>query len=90
MSIVLRIVGAVWALLGVANIAIALWRASGPFVLEEGFLTGALAVNMCGLVLPGLALYALGDLMRNTRRRRPRRPYYSALFPAPGAKPPAD
>lgn len=61
MSLLLRIVGAVWAVLGVANI-IGMF-AGGP--VPTGIGSFGLIFNMVLFVIPGLGLLAIGHRMNN-------------------------
>lgn len=60
MNTLLRIVGAVWALLGVGNVVMMPWDIWSGTALSLGMI-----FNMVAFIIPGLALYALGDRKRD-------------------------
>ena len=63
MALLLKIVGAVWALIGMANISGMPWKE-----FSSGWLTFGLLFNMLLFIVPGLILYGLGALVARRRR----------------------
>ena len=56
MGTLLKVVGIVWALLGVGNLTMMPWAES-----SEGTITIGLMINMLFFVLPGLVVYGIGS-----------------------------
>lgn len=60
MRILLQVVGAIWALIGLGNIIGMPWTEPS----SEGILTFGLVFNMLLFVMPGLVVYGIGAAIK--------------------------
>jgi len=59
MGTLLKVVGAIWTLIGIGNIIGMPWTES-----SEGLLTFGLILNMLLFIIPGLVVYGIGALIK--------------------------
>lgn len=74
MATLLRLVGAVWAIIGVWNVVAMPWSEAG----NETLLTVGLIFNMLLFVLPGLVVYGIGAGIARRRSAQQPSPTQSA------------
>ncbi len=66
MDILLKVVGVIWAIIGLANIiALPSWGKTG----EEGIIAIALVINVVLFIIPGLILYGIGVVIAKKRSK---------------------
>ncbi|MEZ5530936.1 MAG: hypothetical protein R3E69_00975 [Steroidobacteraceae bacterium] len=66
MATLLRIVGALWAVVGVLNLIGMPWRTSG-----QGLLTFGLMFNVLLFILPGLVVIGIGEAISRRSKQQP-------------------
>jgi hypothetical protein len=69
MGTLLKIVGGIWAIIGIANIALMPWANAGETLLGFGFIFNGLL-----FILPGLVVYGIGDLIQRRKRDQSAQP----------------
>ena len=62
MGTLLKIIGSIWVIIGIANIALMPWDNAGETLLGFGFIFNGLV-----FILPGLVVYGIGDLIQRRK-----------------------
>jgi len=75
METVLKVIGAIWTLIGLRNLLAMFWTDSSQGVLDFGFM-----FNLLLFVLPGLVVYGIGARMKKSSRLLPRSPQTTHLL----------